>query len=66
MLVSQDIFAQTGPLRQEIEKLIATSKADIGVSIREIEQGDTLSIQGDKSFPLESVFKFPIALYVLS
>ncbi|MDE3212117.1 MAG: class A beta-lactamase, subclass A2 [Bacteroidota bacterium] len=65
-LFNQDVFAQTGSLRQEIEKLISNRKADIGVSIKGIEQGDTLSIQGDKSFPLESVFKFPIALYVLS
>lgn len=65
-LGSSNSFGQTGNLRQSIEKVIANRKADIGVSVIGIEDGDTLSIQGDKSFPLESVFKFPIALYVLS
>jgi len=57
-------FGQT-ELRQKIEQLIATKKADVGVSILNLENGDGLSINGEKHYPMISVFKFHIALSVL-
>lgn len=65
LLLTSNLFGQTLPLRQGIEDIITTKKADIGISILGIEDGDTLSLNGNKSYPLMSVFKFPIALYVL-
>ena len=58
------IFGQT-ELRQRIEQIISTKKADVGVSILNLENGDTLSINGNKHYPMISVFKFHIALTVL-
>lgn len=58
-------FGQTTSLRQQIENITKNLQADIGVSISGIEDTDTLTINGNKSYPLMSVFKFPIALYVL-
>ena len=59
------IFGQTD-LRQKIEQIITTKKADVGVSILNLENGDTLSLNGNKHYPMISVFKFHIALTVLN
>jgi beta-lactamase class A len=60
------VFAQADSLRQRIDRIIATKKADVGVAICELESNDTLSINGNKHFPMQSVFKFHIALAVLN
>ena len=59
-------FAQTDSLRNRIKKIITTKKADIGVAIYGFENKDTLSINENKHFPMQSVFKFHIALAVLN
>lgn len=53
-------------LRREIETIISTKKAKVGLSIIGDNGKDTLSINGNKRFPMQSVFKFHIALAVLS
>lgn len=60
-------YAQTtNELRQELDKIIAGKNATVGISIKNIEDKDTLSINGNLKAPLMSVFKFHIALAVLS
>lgn len=59
------IFAQTDALKQQIEKVISAHKADVGVAIYELESGKSVNINGTKHFPMQSVFKFHIALCVL-
>lgn len=59
-------IAQTKQLSAQIKQVIAHKKADVGVSVRAIEGKDTLSINGDKHFPMQSVFKFHIAMAVLN
>ena len=58
-------FAQTDSLRCRIEQIIAKENTVVGVSVLAIEGGDTLSINGSRHFPLQNVFKFPIALAVI-
>jgi beta-lactamase class A len=58
-------FSQKTSLRRQIENIIKNYHSEIGVSISGIENNDTMSINGNKNYPLMSVFKFPIALYVL-
>ena len=53
-------------LRQKIQQIISTKKAVVGVSIVGNNGKDTLSINGAKHFPMQSVFKFHIALAMLS
>lgn len=65
LLFTSHSFAQTDSLRKKIENIIATKKAEVGVSISSIENSDTLSVNGENIYPLMSVFKFPIALFVL-
>ena len=64
-LVSLKIFGQT-ELRQELENIIATKNATIGISIKNIETKDTLNINGTLNAPLMSIFKFHIALATLN
>ncbi|QSB27426.1 class A beta-lactamase, subclass A2 [Flavobacterium sp. CLA17] len=60
-------FAQTtNDLRQQLQQLIASKNATVGISIKSIEDKDTLSINGNLKAPLMSVFKFHIALAVLN
>lgn len=60
-------FSQTtSDLRKELKQIIATKNATVGISIKSIEDKDTLSINGNLKAPLMSVFKFHIALTVLN
>ncbi len=53
-------------LRNKIHEIVSTKNATVGVSLKGIEDKDTLSINGNKNTPLMSVFKFHIALAVLN
>ena len=58
-------YAQIDSLKHKIEQIIKTKDATVGVSIRGIESKDSLNINGEMRFPMQSVFKFHIALAVL-
>src|ERR1700760_1391950 len=67
LLIAYKTSAQTtAGLRQQIEKIISSKHVVAGVSINGNNGHDTLSINGSRHFPLQSVFKFHIALAVLS
>jgi len=53
-------------LRQKIQQVLSSKNAVVGVSIIGNDGKDTLSINGERHFPLQSVYKFFIALEVLS
>lgn len=57
---------KTDLLRNKIEQIVSEKNAVVGVSIIGNNGKDTLSLNGDKQFPMQSVFKFHIALAVLS
>lgn len=57
---------KTDSLRNEIEQILSDKNAVVGVSIIGNNGKDTLSLNGEKRFPMQSVFKFHIALAVLS
>lgn len=52
-------------LRQKINQVIEGKSATVGVAIRGVNPQDTLSIDGNKHLPMQSVFKFHLALAVL-
>ncbi|RKR10337.1 beta-lactamase class A [Flavobacterium sp. 90] len=67
LFLSFQMFAQTtNELRQQLNQIIASKNATVGISIKSIEDKDTLSINGNLKAPLMSVFKFHIALTVLN
>jgi len=60
-------MAQTADsLRQKIQHIVSSKKAIAGVSIMGDDGKDTFSLNGERHYPLQSVFKFHIALAVLS
>ncbi|RED24824.1 beta-lactamase class A [Flavobacterium cutihirudinis] len=65
-LTFQTFSQSTSDLRKELNQIIATKNATVGISIKSIEDKDMLSINGNLKAPLMSVFKFHIALTVLS
>jgi beta-lactamase class A/beta-lactamase class A VEB len=67
LIISAKISAQsTDSLRDEILQIVSTKNAVVGVSIIGNDGKDTVSLNGDRHFPMQSVFKFHIALAVLS
>lgn len=64
--VSHTANAQKNLLQQRIEQYTAGKKATIGVSALGIEDHYSMSVKGDDHFPMQSVFKFHIAMAVLS
>jgi len=58
--------AQIDSLKSEIENLLKDKNAMVGVSIIANNLKDTININESLHLPMQSVFKFPIALAVLS
>lgn len=66
LLVCESAKAQSiDILRQGIEKVLKDKSATVGVAIRGINSQDTISINGNKNLPMQSVFKYHLALAVL-
>lgn len=53
-------------LRKEIASIVQTADASVGVAIMHLESGDTISFHGSDRFPMQSVYKFHLALAVLA
>jgi len=67
LLFYSQAFAQTtNSLKEKIQQIISSKNVEVGVAIIGNNGKDTLSINGNQHFPLQSVFKFHIALAVLS
>jgi beta-lactamase class A len=52
-------------LRNEIARISKDADGIVGVAMECIEDRDTLTLNGTKRFPMQSVYKFPLALAVL-
>lgn len=52
-------------LKNDLQQIISNKNATFGISVKGIEDKDTLSINGNRRMPMMSVFKFHIALAVL-
>jgi len=66
ILSCQNSNNKTDLLRNKIRQIVSDKKAIVGVSIIGNNGKDTISLNGDRHFPMQSVFKFHIALTVLS
>jgi beta-lactamase class A/beta-lactamase class A VEB len=66
-LFASQVYSQNiDSLRNKIDKISLTKNAVVGVSISGNNGKDTLNINGEKPFPMQSVFKFHIGLALLS
>lgn len=62
---NQLAFSQKDDFKKEIETIIAEAKGVVGVGIMDLKSRETLLINDDHKFPMQSVFKFPLAMAVL-
>src|SRR4051812_32580400 len=53
-------------LRKSLADSISKFPATVGVAVIHVETGDTLSINNNTHFAMQSVYKLPLALKVLS
>ena len=56
---------KSAELQRSIEHIAHDAHGRVGVAVRELETGETVTVAGDERFPMQSVYKMPIALAVL-
>lgn len=67
LLFSLQIHAQSmDSLRTNLEKIVQSKDALVGIAITGIDKQDTLGVNADHHLPMQSVFKVPIAIVMLS
>lgn len=59
------LWAQSINLRNELTEISKQYKVKIGIGLKCLESGDTLSFNNDHHYPMQSVYKFPLALAIL-
>lgn len=58
-------FAQQAKLKSEIEIISKQANGIVGVGVMDLQNKETLLINQDHKFPMQSTFKFPLAIAVL-
>lgn len=53
-------------LRQTLRDIAESITGDVGIALHLIERGDTLSYHGTHPYPMQSVYKFQLALQVMN
>jgi beta-lactamase class A len=53
-------------LRSRIEQIAQTAQGRVGATAMVLETGQSVSLNGEQRFPMQSVYKFPIAMAVLA
>ena len=67
LLISSQAYTQAiDSLRQNIKQIAASTNAVVGVSIVGNNGEDTIAVNAERHFPMQSVFKFHIAVTMLS
>src|SRR5262245_20427370 len=56
---------QSSQLTDEVKKIASVTNGPVGASFLNIESGASASFEGERYFPTQSVYKFPIAILVL-
>lgn len=58
-------LAEESCLGRKIAALIKNKRLEIGMAVYDVAHNESFSWNGDKHFPMQSVYKFPIAMAVL-
>lgn len=67
LTMNYEAFAQSADsLRYKIQQIVLNKNAIVGVSIAGTDGKELISLNAERHYPLQSVFKFHIALVVLS
>lgn len=65
VFISINIHAQNELLRTEIQRIINSANGTVGVAIKNLDTKDTLSFNNNLHYPMQSVYKFPLAISIL-
>lgn len=65
LLLSNALLAQQTGLKSEIETISKQAKGTVGVGIMDLATKEMLLVNGNHQFPMQSVFKFPLAMAIL-
>jgi beta-lactamase class A len=57
---------RTNELRARIEQISHVARGRVGLTATVLETGESVALNGDQQFPMQSVYKFPIAMAVLA
>lgn len=57
---------RTNELRDRIEQISQAALGRVGVKATVLETGESVTLNGNQQFPMQSVYKFPIAMAVLA
>lgn len=57
---------RTNELRDRIEQISQAARGRVGVKATVLETGESVTLNGERQFPMQSVYKFPIAMAVLA
>ena len=58
--------ASTAELRGRIEQIARAAQGRVGATATVLETGESVALQGDMRFPMQSVYKLPIGMAVLN
>lgn len=64
LLITTPILGQSS-LQTKFKQIADSLRGNLGVSALHIETGASVSFNGNKRFPMQSVYKFPIAMVML-
>lgn len=65
-VLTGNISAQKNSPKAKIEEIIKSSKGTVGVAIAGLEDNFSLTVNRNRRFPMQSVYKFPLALAILN
>lgn len=65
LVLALTAFGQLDSARTAINAVTAHATGLVGVAVIDLKSGDTLTVRNDVHFPMQSVYKFPLALAVL-
>ena len=66
LIIHLSSFSQKNTIKEKIEQIVKSKHAIVGVGILNFDNGDTLTLNGNAHFPMQSVYKFHLALAVLN
>lgn len=64
-LIVSTSWAQSQDLRAKLTQVTNEAKGKVGIAIIDLTKGDTLTVNNNGRYPMQSVYKFPLALAVL-
>jgi beta-lactamase class A len=65
MLAVLLLLAAAAPLADQLANLAVPAQGKVGAAAVLVETGESASLEGNQRFPMQSVYKFPIAMAVL-